>query len=80
MTNPTVAEASVLLNGTENWVRSLCRRGICGDAWSEKKNPERLTYVIVPGKLAEYMRIDVPELEDRLMKLRENERRWNELY
>lgn len=78
--NPTVTEASYLLNGSPGWIRSLCRRNIIGDAWSEKKNPERLTYVIVPGKLAEYMRIDVPELEDRLMKLRENERKWNELY
>lgn len=76
--NPTVAEASVLLGGTEGWVRSLCKRGLIGDAWSEKKNPERLTYVIVPGKLADYMMIDPHDLEERLTKLREDERRWNE--
>ena len=68
----TVHETALLLNGTDAWVRSLLRRGICGDAWNNSRRGQRLTYVIVPGQLAEYMRISEEELEQRLKEVRKN--------
>lgn len=69
--NPTVEEASYLLNGSQAWVRSLCQRNLIGDAWSSGRS--RKTYVIVPGQLAEYMRIPEEELWRRLNALRKKE-------
>ncbi len=74
----SVHEASVLLGGTEAWVRSLCQRRIIGDSWCSSwnskdgfaKNPKRFTYVIVPGQLAEFMRISEDELERLLTEIR----------
>ena len=68
----TVHETALLLNGTDAWVRSLLRRGICGDAWNNSRRGQRFTYVIVPGQLAEYMRISEEELEQRLKEVRKN--------
>lgn len=68
----TVHEAAVLLGGSEAWVRSLVSRGIIGDRWSTVWNdakhiaPRRFTYRIVPGQLAEFMRISEEELFERL--------------
>ena len=75
----TVHEAAVLLDGTEAWVRSLLRRGICGDAWNNSRRGQRFTYVIVPGQLAEYMRISEKELERRLAEIRERKRYYDGL-
>lgn len=66
--NITVREASLILEGSEEWVRSLLRRGICGDAWTTGKY--RHTYVILPTKLANYMEISTDELEKRLNQVR----------
>ncbi len=68
----TVSEAAILLGGTEAWVRSLLKRGICGDAWNNSRRGQRFTYVIVPGQLAEFMRISEEELEQRLKEVRKN--------
>ena len=70
----TVHDAAVLLGGTDAWVRSLCQRRIIGDSWCSSwnskdgfaTNPKRFTYVIVPGQLAEFMRISEEELMERL--------------
>lgn len=70
--NPTISEAAILLNGTESWVRSLCRRNLIGDAWNNSRRGQRFTYVIVPGQLAEFMRISEEELEQRLKEVRKN--------
>lgn len=72
MVNPTIHETALLLNGSEGWVRSLLRRGICGDAWNNSRRGQRFTYVIVPGQLAEFMRISEEELEQRLKEVRKN--------
>ena len=72
----TVKEASILLDGSEAWVRSLCMRHYIGDAFSNKTDyahrvaPKRLTYHIVPGQLAEFMRISEAELNERLKGVR----------
>lgn len=72
----TIREASLLLCGSEQWVRSLCMRHYIGDAFSNKTDyarrlaPKRLTYHIVPGQLAEFMRISEEELERRLEEVR----------
>lgn len=71
MTNPTIRETARLLNGTEGWVRSLARRGIIGDAFNNARRGKRYTYVIVPGRLAEFMRISEEELEERLEGVRD---------
>lgn len=68
--NPTIHETAILLDGSEGWVRSLLRRGICGDAVSG--GGRRFTYHIVPGQLAEFMRISEEELEQRLKEVRKN--------
>ena len=76
MTNPTIREAALLLGGSEQWVRSLVARGLIGDRWSTVWNakyhiePKRFKYEIVPGQLAEYMRISEEELERRLEEIR----------
>lgn len=70
MINPTIRETALLLGGSEQWVRSLLRRGVCGDAWGTGRH--RKTYVVVPGQLAEYMRISEDELEQRLKEVRKN--------
>lgn len=68
----TVHQAAILLNGTDAWVRSLVARGIIGDRWSTVWNdakhiaPRRFTYRIVPGQLAEFMRISEEELFESL--------------
>ena len=67
----SVQECAELLNGSPGWVRSLCRRGICGDEWGNGKN--RKTYVIVPSKLANFMQISEQELLTRLIVVRESE-------
>lgn len=72
MVSPTIHETALLLGGTEAWVRSLLRRGICGDAWNNSRRGQRFTYVIVPGQLAEFMRISEEELEQRLKEVRKN--------
>ncbi len=69
----TVKEAAHILCGSEAWVRSLCKRGIIGDAWSGKDNPERLRYNIVPGKLAEYMKVSVDDIERWVTRYRNRE-------
>ena len=66
----SVHEASVLLDGTEAWVRSLCSRGLVGDKWNGCRKGQRYTYRIVPGQLAEFMRISEEELERRLAEIR----------
>ena len=72
----TVHETALLLNGTDAWVRSLAARGIIGDRWSTIWNdarhiaPRRFTYRIVPGQLAEFMRVSEDELERRLAEIR----------
>lgn len=68
-----VSEAALLLGGSEQWVRSLVKRGIIGDAYNG--NPyynlqKRMTYHIVTGQLAEYMRISQEELAKRLEEVR----------
>ena len=65
----TVSECAKLLDGSPEWVRSLLKRGICGDAVSS--GGRRYTYHIVPGQLAEYMRISESELEERLKGVRD---------
>ena len=69
-----VSEAAKLLDGSESWVRSLCRRQIIGDCYHGKMfdfvEPKRHTYYIVPGQLAEYMRISEAELNQRLREVR----------
>ena len=62
----TVHQAAILLGGTDAWVRSLIRRNRIGDAWNGGKRGQRLTYRIVPGQLAEFMRISEEELMERL--------------
>ena len=69
----TVKEAAHILCGSEAWVRSLCKREIIGDAWSGKDNPERLRYNIVPGKLAEYMKVSVDDIERWVTRYRNRE-------
>nr|DAV01127.1 MAG TPA: hypothetical protein [Bacteriophage sp.] len=64
----SVREASLLLGGSEQWTRSLCVRNKIGDAFSG--GGHRYTYHIVPGQLAEYMRISEDELERRLKGVR----------
>ncbi len=74
----TVREAALLLGGSEQWIRSLCMRHYIGDAFSNKTDyahrlaPKRLTYHIIPGQLAEFMRISEEELEQRLKEVRKN--------
>lgn len=68
MINPTIRETALLLGGSEQWVRSLCVRNQIGDAFSG--GGHRYTYHIVPGQLAEYMRISEEELERRLEEVR----------
>lgn len=77
--NPTVEEASFLLNGSEAWVRSLCKRGLIGDCFCNGTG-QRYTYYIVPGRLAEFMRIDEAELMRRLAAMRKRAREWDEFY
>lgn len=70
----TVKQCAVLLGGSEEWVRSACKRGILGDAWhGEKQYPERWTYVISDGLVASWLGITVQELHNRvsLMSLKE---------
>lgn len=64
----SVSEAAILLDGSPGWVRSLCQRNRIGDCFSTGKL--RNTYHIVPGQLAEYMRISEAELERRLEEVR----------
>lgn len=72
----SVHDAAILLGGSEQWVRSLCMRHYIGDAFSNKTDyahaiaPKRMTYHIVPGQLAEFMRISEDELERRLEEVR----------
>lgn len=72
----TIREASMILGGSEEWTRSLCIRHYIGDAFSNKTDyerrvkPKRMTYHIVPGQLAEYMRISQEELAKRLEEVR----------
>lgn len=72
----SIKEASLLLGGSEEWTRSLCRRNLIGDRWSTVWNakchiePKRFKYEIVPGKLAKYMEISEEELERRLEEVR----------
>ena len=64
----TIHEASLLLGGSEQWVRSLVKRGFFGDAYTTGKR--RFTYHIIPGQLAEFMRIPEAELNRRLKRIR----------
>lgn len=72
--NVSVKEAAHILCGSEAWVRSLCKRGIIGDAWSGKDNPERMRYQIVPGRLAEYMKVSEEDIERWVTRHRDRER------
>ena len=69
----TVHQAAVLLGGTDAWVRSLCARGLIGDKWNGCRKGQRYTYRIVPGQLAEFMRISEEELMERLKDVEHNE-------
>lgn len=64
----TVAECAELLDGSPGWVRSLVSREKIGDCFSNGKS--RKTYRIIPGQLAEYMRISQEELAKRLEEVR----------
>lgn len=64
----TVYECARLLEGTEEWVRSLCKRGIIGDSWGNGKS--RSTYFVVPTRLADYLKISESELEKRIRGVR----------
>lgn len=64
----SIAECAELLEGSEAWVRSLVAREKIGDCFSNGKS--RKTYRIVPGQLAEYMRISESELNERLKVVR----------
>lgn len=65
----TVREASVLLDGSEAWVRSLVAREKIGDCFSSGKS--RKTYRIIPGQLARFMCISEAELNERLKGVRD---------
>ncbi len=69
----TVHQAAILLGGTDAWVRSLCSRGLVGDKWNGCRKGQRYTYRIVPGQLAEFMRISEEELMERLKDVEHNE-------
>ena len=64
----SIKEASRILNGSPAWIRSLCERNLIGDAYSNGN--KRMCYHIVPGQLAEYMRISQEELAKRLEEVR----------
>lgn len=67
----TVKEVSILLGGSEAWVRSLVAREKIGDCFSSGKS--RKTYRIIPGQLARFMCISEHELEVRLSEVRDAE-------
>lgn len=65
----TIRECAELLDGSPGWVRSLVAREKIGDCFSNGKS--RKTYRIIPGQLAEYMRISEAELNERLKGVRD---------
>lgn len=64
----SVREASLILGGSEAWVRSLVAREKIGDCFSNGKS--RKTYRIIPGQLARFMCISESELDERLKGVR----------
>lgn len=72
----SIKEASLLMDCSPQWTRVLCQRNEIGsvypsiEEWMKKKPPKRMTYHIVPGQLAEFMRISEEELERRLEEVR----------
>lgn len=62
------------MGSSEAWVRSACRRGLLGDAWTSSRKKKRLTYEVSPGKVAEWLGITAEELERRMECIRSDER------
>lgn len=67
--NISVREASEVTGWSLAYIRSACRRGIIGDAWSNGKG-QRMACVVSPGKLADFMGTTVKELEDAVLCVR----------
>lgn len=67
--NITVKEAAEVTGWSQAYIRSACRRGIIGDAWSNG-NGERMTCVVSPGRLAEFLGKKVEEIEHEVRYLR----------
>lgn len=67
--NISVKEASQVTGWSAAYIRSACRRGVIGDGWSGGRG-ERITCVVSPGKLAEFMGITREELEDEVSRVR----------
>lgn len=68
--NISVKEASQVTGWSAAYIRSACKRGVIGDGWSGGRGT-RVTCVVSPGKLAEFMGIGVKELEDAVRDVRE---------
>lgn len=66
----TVKEAAQLIGCSEAYVRSACKRGVLGDAFSGGKG-QRMTSVVFPAKLAEMLGKSVEEIEHEVRVLRE---------
>lgn len=60
----TVKTTATLIGCSEAYIRSACDRHILGDAWSSGR--KRKTYVVSPGKVAEFLGVTIEELERRI--------------
>lgn len=60
----SVFVTSKLLGCSEAYIRSACDRHILGDSWSSGR--KRKTYVVSPGKVAEFLGVTIEELERRV--------------
>ena len=67
--NITVKEAAEVTGWSEAYIRSACKRGIIGDAWSGGKG-QRMTSIVSPGRLASFMGKDLKELEEDVRRVR----------
>lgn len=65
----TVKETSDLTGWSQAYIRSACKRGVIGDAWCCGAG-ERMSCVISPGKLADFLGITTEELENNVRVLR----------
>lgn len=67
--NISTQEAAQISGWSIAYIRSACRRGIIGDAWSGGSG-KRMTCIVSPGKFAEFLGKSVEEIEDVVRELR----------
>ena len=67
--NITVREAAEVTGWSPNYIRSACRRGVLGDAYSGGSGA-RMTCVVSMKKLSDFTGMSLEEIKDAVREVR----------